>query len=467
MSFQELDLKSNRVSMGRRSFSLPFKSKLKIKLLLKLAAASATITLLGFSASSWQPSDISKAENSTLKSQQLHYTLPLPEAKNDSTEPKAEKVKAEIAPESDDWRIITIKSGDTLASIFSANGLPAVTTHKVATLNDHTKPLRYIKPGQKIHLLLDERQSLRQMKYVYDITRTLEVRRNEDQSFSSQIVNYKLDALPVFKQGIIKSSLFEAAAAGKIPESVIMDLANIFGWDIDFSLDIRQGDQFGVVYNELYKDGVKIKSGQILAAEFINNGKLYKAVYHTNPKGDGDYYDEEGKSMRKAFLRSPVKFARISSKFSLKRWHPVLSKWRSHKGVDYAAARGTPIRASGDGKIVLAGRKGGYGKAIFIQHGGRYRTVYGHLNNYAKGISVGKKVKQGQIIGYVGSTGLATGPHLHYEFRVNGTHRNPLTVRLPEAKPVHPSYLPHFKENTQTYLSMLQVMGNTLAAKSN
>lgn len=453
--------------MTRRPFVLAFKPKLQIKLLLKLAVASAAITLLGFSASSWDTTTLSKAVESTPKSQQLHYKLALPDTKDTDIEPEVNAVKAEVAIENNDWRIITIKSGDTLASIFSANGLSATTTHNVAALNDRTKTLRYIKPGQKIHLLLDEQKSLRQMKYVYDITKTLEIRRNEDQSLSSQIINYKLDALPVFRQGVIKSSLFEAAAAGDIPETVIMDLANIFGWDIDFSLDIRQGDRFGVVYNELYKDGVKIKSGEILAAEFINNGKLYKAVYYTTPEGDGDYYNEDGKSMRKAFLRSPVKFARISSKFSLKRWHPVLSKWRSHKGVDYAAARGTPIRASGDGKIVLAGRKGGYGKAIFIQHGGRYTTVYGHLNGYAKGIRVGKKVKQGQIIGYVGSTGLATGPHLHYEFRVNGTHRNPLTVRLPEAKPVNPSNLFHFKENTRAYLSMLQVMGNTLVANSN
>ncbi|MFT5549217.1 MAG: murein DD-endopeptidase MepM/ murein hydrolase activator NlpD, partial [Candidatus Azotimanducaceae bacterium] len=270
-----------------------------------------------------------------------------------------------------------------------------------------------------------------------------------------------------FRHGVIKSSLFEAAAAGDIPDSVIMDLANIFGWDIDFSLDIRPGDQFSVVYNELYKEGVKIKSGQILAAEFINNRKIYKAVYYINPKGEGDYYNEDGKSMRKAFLRSPVKFARISSKFSLKRWHPVLSKWRSHKGVDYAAARGTPIRASGDGKIVLASRKGGYGKAIFIQHGSRYKTVYGHLNGYAKGIRVGVKVKQGQVIGYVGSTGLATGPHLHYEFQVDGVHRDPLRVKLPEAKPVKPSYLDHFKVNAEVYLSMLQVMGNNNTLATN
>jgi murein DD-endopeptidase MepM/ murein hydrolase activator NlpD len=469
MSFQELDLKSSRISITRRPFVLALKSNLQIKLLLKLVLASAAITLLGFSAHGWEPTTLAKVAESTPKLQQLHYKLALPEAEEANIKPEIDlvTVNVEVPVENNEWRIITIKSGDTLGSIFSANGLSATTTHYVSALNDHTKALRNIKPGQKIHLLLDEQQSLLQMKYVYGMTKTLEVHRNEDQSLSSQIVNYKLDTVPVFRQGVIKSSLFEAAAAGDIPDSVIMDLANIFGWDIDFSLDIRRGDRFGVVYNELHKDGVKIKSGDILAAEFINNGKLYKAVYYTNPKGEGDYYNEDGKSMRKAFLRSPVNFSRISSKFSLKRWHPVLSRWRSHKGVDYAAARGTPILASGDGKIVLAGRKGGYGKAIFIQHGSRYTTVYGHLNNYAKGIRVGKKVKQGQVIGYVGSTGLATGPHLHYEFRVNGSHRNPLTVRLPEAKPVHPSNLIHFKKNTQVYLSMLQVMGKTLAINLN
>jgi murein DD-endopeptidase MepM/ murein hydrolase activator NlpD len=464
MSFQDFDFKSSRNSVIRRRFPSPFKSKFQIKLLLKLGIASTAVILLGFSASGWQPTDASNVADSTLKSQRLHYALQLPVVEVGlDIETELEKM-GRPAAEHDNWRSITIKSGDTLGSIFSANGLSAVTTHKVANLNDHTKSLRNIKPGQTIQLLLDEKQQLRQMKYVHNITRTLEVNRNEDQSFSSQIVNYKLDALPVFRQGVIKSSLFEAAAEGGIPVSVIMDLADIFGWDIDFSLDIRPGDQFGVVYNELYKDGVKIKSGKILAAEFVNNGKQYKAVYYTDPKGDQDYYNEDGKSMRKAFLRSPVEFSRISSKFSLKRWHPILSKWRSHKGVDYAAARGTPIRAAGDGKIALAGKNGGYGRAIIIQHGGHYRTVYGHLNGYAKGIRKGTKVKQGQIIGYVGSSGLATGPHLHYEFRVNGTHRNPLTVSLPEAKPVHPSYLSHFKENTHSYLSMLQVMSTTTLA---
>jgi len=315
-------------------------------------------------------------------------------------------------------------------------------------------------------LLLDNERKLRQMKYIPDITRTLLIKRIEDQSFTSQIINYQLDAYPIYREGVIDTSLFEAAANADIPVDVIMDLAAIFGWDIDFTLDIRTGDRFGIVYEELYKDDVKIRNGRILSAEFINNGKTYRAVYYTDPKGESDYFSPDGKSMRKAFLRSPVEFTRISSRFSNKRWHPVLSKWRSHKGVDYAAKRGTPIRASGDGKVIFVGRKGGYGRAIFIQHGGRYTTVYGHLNGYARGIKSGKRVKQGQTIGYVGKSGLATGPHLHYEFRVNGVHRNPLTVKLPEAKPVHPAYLSHFNESTQVYLSMLRLMERTLADNS-
>lgn len=169
--------------------------------------------------------------------------------------------------------------------------------------------------------------------------------------------------------------------------------------------------------------------------------------------------------MRKAFLRSPVKFSRISSKFSLKRWHPVLSKWRSHKGVDYAASRGTPVRAAGDGKVSFVGTKGGYGKVIFLQHGGKYRTVYGHLSRFASGVRNGKRIKQGQVIGYVGSTGLASGPHLHYEFRVNGAHRNPLTVKLPAAEPINKAYLDHFKKETRTYLSLLELMDTPPLAK--
>ena len=461
MSFQDLDFKSDRACLARSENIPSAMPAFHPNLLVKLLLVTTIVMLLGFSVSNWQPS--AKAADSTPKLARLHYSLALPKP--------AESIEAEpnqppIETTGDSWHNVTIKSGDTLASIFSKNGIASATTHEIARLNDQTKNLRYIKPGQEIQLLLDDSGKLRQMKYIPDITRTLLIQRTEDQSFTSQIINYQLDAYPVYREGKIETSLFEAAANADIPEDVIMDLAAIFGWDIDFSLDIRAGDRFGIVYEELFKDDVKIRNGRILSAEFINNGKTYRAVYYTDPKGESDYFSPDGKSMRKAFLRSPVDFSRISSRFSNKRWHPVLSKWRSHKGVDYAAKRGSPVRASGDGKIIFAGTKGGYGRLIVIRHGGRYTTAYGHLRGYARGVRSGKKVKQGQIIGYVGSSGMATGPHLHYEFRVNGVHRNPLTVKLPEAKPVHSAYLSHFNENTQVYLSMLRLMDRTLADNS-
>jgi murein DD-endopeptidase MepM/ murein hydrolase activator NlpD len=461
MSFQDLDFKSDRASLRRPATSSAMQSSFRPNRLIKLFMATTVITLLGFSVSNWQPS--AKDADTTPNPGRLHYPLSLP-APDPAQQLEITEVTETIDPAQ--WESVIIKSGDTLASIFSKKGISSTTTHKIATLNEQTRKLRYIQPGDRIQLLLDEQRQLRQMKYIPDITRTLLIQRNEDQAFTSQVINYQLDAYPVYREGVIDSSLFEAAANADIPENVIMDLVAIFGWDIDFSLDIRSGDRFGIVYEELYKDDVKVRNGRILSAEFINNGKTYKAAYYTDPSGNSDYYAPDGKSMRKAFLRSPVKFSRISSRFSNKRWHPVLSKWRSHKGVDYAAARGTPVRASGDGKITFAGSKGGYGRLVVIRHGGRYTTAYGHLHRYAKGMRAGKKVKQGQIIGYVGSSGLATGPHLHYEFRVNGAHRNPLTVKLPEAQPVNAAYLDDFTEQTQVYLSMLRLMDRTLADNS-
>jgi len=429
--------------------------------LIKLVLVATVIMLLGFSVSNWQPS--AGAADSTAKSVRLHYSLPLPEQQV-SPGQDIGQVASEI--QTNPWVTVVIQPGDTLASIFAGKGIPSATTHQIAVLNEQTKRLRYIKPGQKIQLLLDADRGLRQMKYVPDVTSTLLVQRTEDRSFTSKVINYQLDAYPVYREGTIESSLFEAAAEADIPEDVIMNLVGIFGWDIDFALDIRRGDRFGIVYEELYRDDVKIRNGRILAARFINNGKTYRAILYTDPEGNSDYYSPDGKSMRKAFLRSPVEFSRISSRFSNKRWHPLLSKWRAHKGVDYAAPRGTPVKAAGDGKVIHVGTQGGYGRLIVIRHGGRYTTAYGHLNGYARGIRVGAKVKQGQTIGYVGSSGLATGPHLHYEFRVNGVHRNPLTVKLPEAEPVQPSYLADFQENTQVYLSMLRLMDRTLADNS-
>ncbi|HEY5738232.1 MAG TPA: peptidoglycan DD-metalloendopeptidase family protein [Gammaproteobacteria bacterium] len=458
MSFQDLDFKTERVCLSRSVNPLPSPADFHPGVLLKLLLVATVIMLLGFSVSHWQPS--AGAADSTPKSARLHYSLELPEP-DLSLQRDIQRAAAEI--DQVPWETVIVEPGDTLASIFAGKGIPSTTTHRVARLNEQTRRLRYIKPGQEIRLLLDADRDLRQMKFSPDVTSTLVIQRTEDQGFSSQVINYQLEAYPVFREGVIESSLFEAAAAADIPEDVIMNLVGIFGWDIDFSLDIRRGDRFSIVYEELYRDDVKIRNGRILSAEFINDGRTFRAVHYTDPQGDSDYYSPDGKSMRKAFLRSPVEFSRISSRFTNKRWHPALSKWRAHKGVDYAARRGTPVRASGDGKVIHVGSKGGYGRLIVLRHGGRYTTAYGHLNGYARGIRHGAKVKQGQIIGYVGSSGLATGPHLHYEFRVNGVHRNPLTVKLPEAQPVHSAYLDHFKENTRSYLSMLRLMNRTLA----
>jgi murein DD-endopeptidase MepM/ murein hydrolase activator NlpD len=234
-----------------------------------------------------------------------------------------------------------------------------------------------------------------------------------------------------------------------------MELANIFGWDIDFALDLRKNDQFSILYEKQFVDGEEIAAGNILAAEFSNRGKTFRAVRFVDPKGHANYFTPDGNSMRKTFLRTPVDFARISSRFNLKRKHPVLNQIRAHKGVDYAASTGTPIKATGDGKIIFRGWKGGYGRVVIVQHGQRYTTLYAHLSKFNHKRKKGGYVKQGQIIAYVGKSGLATGPHLHYEFRVNGVHRNPLTVPLPHAKPITKQYLAEFSKQTQPLISQL------------
>jgi LysM repeat protein len=276
MSFQDLDFKSGHAHLQWPQNSVSATSAFHVKVPLKLLLVATVVMLLGFSVSNWPPS--AKAADSTLKLARLHYSLPLPEVSESLEQETAEPtVEVETGP----WESVTIKSGDTLASIFAKKGIASTTTHQIAKLNEQTKKLRYIKPGQEIHVLLDDEGKLRQMKYIPDITRTLLIQRTEDQSYTSQIINYQLDPYPVYREGEIENSLFEAAANANIPEDVIMDLAAIFGWDIDFSLDIRKGDRFGIVYEELYKDDVKIRNGRILSAEFINNGKTYSAVSTT------------------------------------------------------------------------------------------------------------------------------------------------------------------------------------------
>lgn len=358
---------------------------------------------------------------------------------------------------------VTIKQGDTLSTLFSKRGLNTE-LHKIMLLGDQVKELKSVHPNQKLHFHIQD-ENLLGIELETSVNRRLKVVKHKQDYKVDEVVR-DFEMRTQVASSTIKNSLFLAGQRAGLSDSLIMQLANIFGWDIDFALDIRTGDQFSVVFEEKYLDGKKIKDGAIIAAEFINAGENYRAARYTDSKGNTDYYSPSGHSMRKPFLRTPVNFARISSGFNLKRKHPVLNRIRAHKGVDYAAATGTPIKASGDGKVIHHGTKGGYGRTIIVKHGSRYSTLYAHMHKYAKNTQVGKHVKQGQIIGYVGKSGLATGPHLHYEFRVNGVHRNPLTVKLPDASPLPKSEMARFKSSTAKQFAHLDLYSSTALAQN-
>lgn len=267
-----------------------------------------------------------------------------------------------------------------------------------------------------------------------------------------------LEIQSVMKSAEIRYSLFGATDAAGIPDTIATQLADIFGGDIDFHRDLRKGDRFSVSYEVVQAHGKPVRTGRILATEFINNGKTYRAVWFGTEDGKGGYYTPEGKSLRKAFLRSPLEFSRVTSGFSTSRFHPVLQTWRAHKGVDYGAAVGTRVRATADGVVEFAGVQGGYGKVLILRHQGRYSTVYGHLSAFAKGLKAGSRVSQGDIIAFSGVSGLASGPHLHYEFRVDGVHQNPLTVALPGSPPLPPQQMGSFRQRSQLELARIELI---------
>jgi murein DD-endopeptidase MepM/ murein hydrolase activator NlpD len=259
------------------------------------------------------------------------------------------------------------------------------------------------------------------------------------------------------RAGEIRYSLFGATDSAGIPDAVATQLAEIFGSDIDFHRDLRKGDRFSIVYEMLYQRGQPVRSGRIVAAEFTNDRKSYQAYWFAGEDGKGGYYTAEGKSLRKAFLRSPLEFSRVTSGFSSSRFHPVLQTWRAHKGVDYGAPVGTRVRSVADGVVDFAGRQGGYGNLLIVRHQGTYSTAYGHLNGFAPGVRKGTRVAQGDTIGFVGQTGLASGPHLHYEFRVRDQQVNPLAMTLPTALPLEPGQVSRFKAATAPLNTQLRL----------
>ena len=325
------------------------------------------------------------------------------------------------------WQQVKVKSGDNLALIFSRAGFSATTLHRITSLGKATASLKKIMPGQIIHFGANAKKQLIKLTYQQDFINRLEIVKT-DTGYQASQFTAQLETREKMASAVISSNFWNAGIEAGIEASLIMNLANIFGWDIDFALDIRKGDQFNIIYESKFLDGVEVKTGNILAAEFINQGQSYQAIRHT----DGEYYSATGRSMRKAFLRTPVKFNYISSNFNPRRKHPVTGKIRAHNGIDYAAKRGTPVRAAGSGTVIASAYSKYNGNYVFIKHGEKYLTKYLHLTK--KYVKKGAKVKQGQRIGTVGSTGRVTGAHLHYEFLVNGSHRNPRTVKLPKSQ---------------------------------
>lgn len=342
------------------------------------------------------------------------------------------KILEKTPPETSTYKIHEVKDGENLSIIFEDFEVPLNTAYKIFRL-DTQNLLSNIKPGDRMRFNFMG-GNLSSIEIMKDQINSLLI--SISNNISIKKVQKNVELITSFKSGVIESSFYQSAIDSDISDSVIMDFAYIFGWDVDFVFDIREGDSFHVIYDTPYSEGEKVKNGDIVIAKFINNGNTYYANRFFSNNKKKEYFDADGNNMQKAFLRAPLDFAYISSHFNPNRMHPILHTIRAHNGVDYAAKRGSPVRTTGDGNISFVGRKNGCGNEIVIKHSNEYTTRYCHLERFEKNIKKGKKVSQGDTIGFVGSTGLATGPHLHYEFKVGNKHTNPIKVKLPSAEPV-------------------------------
>ena len=360
----------------------------------------------------------------------------------------------------------SVRSGDSLSTIFHRAGLSDRDVYEVVSSSQAGKELAKLYPGHRFIFTLDESGKLYRLSHVINKLSSQTFTRG-DQGFAHDTHNRKPDIKVVFASHKIESSLYNAGKAANLDEATIMELAGIFGWDVDFALDIRSGDSFKIVFEESYLDGEKIGVGNVLAAEFVNQGSSFKAVRYVDVNGRAQYYTPSGKAMRKAFLRAPLDFRRISSNFNPRRLHPISKTVKPHRGTDYAANRGTPVWASGDGRVVASGYTKANGNYVIIQHCGDIQTKYLHLHKRL--VKKGDKVRQKQVIGSVGSTGYSTAPHLHYEFLLNGVHRNPRTIvqKLPKAKSVPEDQLQRFFKQTQPLLAELEQTTQMASAEPN
>ncbi len=364
----------------------------------------------------------------------------------------------------DGWQVITVRRSETMGDIFASLGLGGAEVQRVVGLSEHTRRLTQIHPGDQIAFRVDQGQLLGMQ---FDVGEDHRVLIEADGSeLVEQIIERNMETRLEYASGTIRSSLFQAGSDAGVSDRTILKMAEVLNYDIDFALDLRKGDRFTVVYQGIYRDGVRLRDGEIVAVRFVNQDKPHEAFRFVNAEGQADYYDVEGRSLRKAFIRTPVEFTRISSRFSSARKHPILGKVRAHRGVDYAAPSGTVIRAAGAGTVKFVGRMNGYGNVVELQHGRETTTLYAHMSRFAPKLKKGQKVSQGQTIGYVGMTGLATAPHLHYEFRVKGVHRDPLSVTMPRSEPLAARELQNFKREQQVARVQLSTLEGALAMRA-
>ncbi len=444
-------------------FVFHFASKWKLPLAITLLAFALVWRWVEWS-QSYETEQQEEQEQEWVDPNQVTLDVMLPENQEDTLLIQPTTSAEESAAQSLDWKTFKVKAGDNLAYYFQEAGLDSKTVQEVLSLGRDVQHLKRIYPDQTLRLLANDEGELQTLQFDVDPLTTLIVERQDNGKLMSHIEDKPIEKRVAFGGGKIFDSFFVAGKHAKLDDALIMELANVFAYDIDFALDIKPNDYFKVLFEEYFVNGVKVGNGPIVAAEFVNNGKQYRAIRYTDSSGETSYYAPNGQSLKKAFIRTPVQYTRISSHFNLHRRHPVLHKIRAHKGVDYAAPTGTPVKAAGAGKVVFVGKKGGYGNAIILQHGSKYTTLYGHLSRFAKSLKMGHTIRQGQIIGYVGSTGLASGPHLHFEFRINGVHHDPLKVALPEADGISGKAKTQFLAYSHNLLRTMDQHGKVLVA---
>ncbi len=428
-----------------------------------VGATALFLAACTFGAAGFAPSEI---DTSDVPVQKISATLPLPNLQ--------QQILALEEQQQSYVNIDRIRAGDTLATLLNRLNINDNAANNFIRSDEQARALISLRPGQRVVAHTTREGELLQLSTTINDSNGPEelVVTRTDQGFTSERVTAELERRIEMRSGVIRSSLFAATDTAQIPDAVASQVVDMFSTNINFASDLRRGDRFHVVYESFWHDGHPVRTGRVLAGEFHNADTTYEAVWFDDPKnkGQGGYYSMDGKSLKKAFLKSPLAFTRISSGFTL-RMHPILGKWKRHTGVDFAAPTGTSIRASGDGTVSFVGKQGGYGNIVVLTHWNGYSTAYAHMSGFAKGMRKGQKVSQGDIIGYVGSTGWATGPHLHYEFRINNEPRDPMSAKVPNAQPLATAQMQRFKSvaddmNRRIALLRLQKTDDTLLAAS-